>query len=794
MGWGAKHKRSTTQLPAELSGELGLDEPSFDADDADGGARSRTAAPSRKQRRKEERLAKKQRQRHGGVPEVAMAAAPPLPPKKRKRKRSERRSTSEAGGGAGRAVVRAPTAFEEMLVERGLVKGKGGREAADAMDDQIEELERKLGLRKGNKARAEVRLQRELEADGLGALARVGVARTAAKGEAKVDESSEDEALLDEEYGDGMGESMDDDELGDEEEGEEEDDEETDVEPAQPPPRKRAVRDLYGQGASSGGEAGGAHEPTTPRAVVAATAEGGGGKYVPPALRAAKAGEAAALSEAVRRRLRGLLNRLSEHNLVAVSGEMAELFAASSSRELGAELTKAVLASSLSDTQILAPLVLLNAALLRALSIRLGPQLLYFFVEAVVLAFEKELRKARTAGSQQHHACGNAALFLAQLYNLRSVHCALIFDLVRMLVDGFGEAELEILTTLLRTVGGQLRADDATALKEIVLQVQAKSATSEGGQSARARVFVSMLVELKNNKHKARDEADGPLARMQKTLRQMAATSGGTEPPPFNVRWAELVEADVTGRWWIVGSAWAGRSTGKSDGAKRSSAERDNEGAASKEETLLELARAQRMNTDVRRSIFVAIMGSEDYVDAHDRISKLRLKKGQQPEIVRVLFECCGQEGIFNRFYALLAARLCTSHREVKFTMQFAFWDEFKSLAEISLHRAANVAKLLAHMLSRDALSISLLKVVKWHRMSERMLFFWQVFFVELLSEPAANVLKVVVPCTLPENAELRDGIQLFSARHLKPLIESKHASLVSALRMVDKVLDGDRS
>ena len=113
-------------------------------------------------------------------------------------------------------------------------------------------------------------------------------------------------------------------------------------------------------------------------------------------------------------------------------------------------------------------------------------------------------------------------------------------------------------------------------------------------------------------------------------------------------------------------------------------------------------------------------------MDAHERLTKLRPKKGQQPEIVRVLFECCGQEGVFNRFYALLAARLCASHREIKFNMQFAFWDEFKALGEMSLHRTANTAKLLAHVLARDALPIGLLKVIKWHMMSQRMLFFWQ--------------------------------------------------------------------
>ena len=81
------------------------------------------------------------------------------------------------------------------------------------------------------------------------------------------------------------------------------------------------------------------------------------------------------------------------------------------------------------------------------------------------------------------------------------------------------------------------------------------------------------------------------------------------------------------------------------------------------------------------------MMGADDYVDAHERLTKLRLKKGQQPDVVRVLLECCGQEGVFNRFYALLAARLCSSHREIKFTLHYSFWDEFKALPELTLHR-----------------------------------------------------------------------------------------------------------
>ena len=77
------------------------------------------------------------------------------------------------------------------------------------------------------------------------------------------------------------------------------------------------------------------------------------------------------------------------------------------------------------------------------------------------------------------------------------------------------------------------------------------------------------------------------------------------------------------------------------------------------DQALLNLARKQGMNTEVRRSIFVVLMTSEvcptcpttcptvidqfqDYVHACDRLNALRLTSVQQREFVRVALHCCG--------------------------------------------------------------------------------------------------------------------------------------------------------
>ena len=109
------------------------------------------------------------------------------------------------------------------------------------------------------------------------------------------------------------------------------------------------------------------------------------------------------------------------------------------SRLLCAALAKAVLHACLSETQVLGPLVLLHAALLRALSIRAGSNVLTTFVEHAVCACDTAHAQAKAANAASEHACANAALLLGHLYNFGAVHANLIYDLVRRLVDGFGE-------------------------------------------------------------------------------------------------------------------------------------------------------------------------------------------------------------------------------------------------------------------------------------------------------------------------------------------------------------------
>ncbi|KAJ1676409.1 suppressor of glycerol defect, partial [Spiromyces aspiralis] len=149
------------------------------------------------------------------------------------------------------------------------------------------------------------------------------------------------------------------------------------------------------------------------------------------------------------------------------------------------------------------------------------------------------------------------------------------------------------------------------------------------------------------------------------------------------------------------------------------------------------------MNTDIRKSIFVTIMSSEDYIDAFERLMRLGLKEVQQREIIRVLIHCCGQVGravevpekVYNPFYTLIAHKLCAYDYSFRITLQYALWDFMRELGEfdvgglgrisakvdeddltagsrkkVPLRRIANLARLYSWLIAKASLSLTVLK------------------------------------------------------------------------------------
>lgn len=181
----------------------------------------------------------------------------------------------------------------------------------------------------------------------------------------------------------------------------------------------------------------------------------------------------------------------------------------------------------------------------------------------------------------------------------------------------------------------------------------------------------------------------------------------------------DLLQSDTRGKWWLVGAGWQGNPLLEVKPVEREK----------NEDSLLEMAREQGMNTDVRRSIFVILMTSEvrytrtingvllmaytddqDFVHACDRMSALKYTETQQREFVRVTLHCCNLEKTYNPYYTLVLNHLCAESYSHRFTLQYALWDLLRQNA------GDNVAKAMAYIIARGSMDLTVFKVCfSWH-------------------------------------------------------------------------------
>ncbi|GAA5963013.1 hypothetical protein JCM8115_002588 [Rhodotorula mucilaginosa] len=514
------------------------------------------------------------------------------------------------------------------------------------------------------------------------------------------------------------------------------------------------------------------------------TAKPAAGSYVPPHLRKQAAASVSAKPAAgenappppapaleappedprLRRQINGQLNKLSTSNMSAIVDQLLSIYS-SNPRAVVSTTMISLLLGIISDRDNLGDqLVVTYAALVAALFRTVGIEFPAGVVARSVELFDAAFKKHKDAiasgtstldddgeegfeGRPGSKECLNLVSFIAELYNFQVVHCGLVYDFVRLLIEsGLGELEVELLSRIVKRSGQQLRSDDPSALKDIIALVKQKmQGVDPQTMNSRTRFMVEQLTNLRNNKLK-QPGADGSLdlytgpRKYLIGLNKRRAT--GAAPEPLRVTLDEIRSSTTRGKWWLVGAAWAGdplaeetESSGQALQFQTKEAQGDKE--------LAKLARAQGMNTDIRKGIFNVIMTSEDYVDACDRLLQLGLTDVQQREIARVLLQCCGNEKVYNPYYTLVAHRLCTKSHSFQITLQYLLWDFFRDLGEksvggeelvksmqdsrdggagssVSTRRLANLAKLYAWCISKDALSITILKPVPFASMQEQ--------------------------------------------------------------------------
>lgn len=86
--------------------------------------------------------------------------------------------------------------------------------------------------------------------------------------------------------------------------------------------------------------------------------------------------------------------------------------------------------------------------------------------------------------------------------------------------------------------------------------------------------------------------------------------------------WVRLLDPAKKGQWWLPGAPLDGVEKLGNMVAEVAGAM---DAGAAEADRMLQLAASQRMNTDARRAIFFIIMSADDYIDAFEKILRLKL-------------------------------------------------------------------------------------------------------------------------------------------------------------------------
>ncbi|THH07376.1 hypothetical protein EW145_g3425 [Phellinidium pouzarii] len=542
-------------------------------------------------------------------------------------------------------------------------------------------------------------------------------------------------------------------------------------------------------------------------------ADGGlASKYVPPHLRKGSNSRSTEVDVKLARVLKGLLNRLSEQNIDSMLNEIEELYRSHRRNgkfltsslllwylskifaDITSTLTSLIIEGTRSHSILLDSYVALHAGLVACLHKIIGVELAAYFVQSVVVTFENyyaNLSGINVVPDSSKNdeppgkECSNLLVLLSDLYNYHVISCTLIYDIIRLILEGdLSELDVELILKLARGSGSQLRQDDPSALKDIIQVIQSKLGDQSHANS-RTRFMVETLINLKNNKLKKHTAAAQGGGDSKERITKFVAGIGKKyhvhAHEPLQISLDDLHQADSKGKWWLVGAAWGGDPL-LDQQTPRLQVSSD---SADTENSLLKLARKQGMNTDVRRSVFVVLMSSDDYVDACDRLAQLNLTEVQQREIVRVLLHCCGNEKAYNPYYTLIGQYLCRQSHSHRVTLQYCFWDFLRSLGEanvggaemtkgfeeghdgsqafdldrVSSTRMTNIARTYAWWIAKDSIAITVLKTLDFVILKSKTKMFLRQLFTHLFFSTQDPSLVPNLSCSVNDaNFARRDG------------------------------------
>lgn len=479
-------------------------------------------------------------------------------------------------------------------------------------------------------------------------------------------------------------------------------------------------------------------------------------KYVPPSRRNAPVSEAENIIQ-LRKQVRGLINRLTDANILSIVRSIEELYQKNARGDVTEVVIETILIQICQPESLPDQFFILTAGFAAAIYKIIGSSFGSDLLRRVAEEFRSEYSKAQShsqdaqAGSNKQ--ASNLFIFISQLYVFEVVTCKIVFDYMERLLVDLTEFNVELLLRIYRTSGQLLRRDDPLALKHVASSLNKSLSSMEGRDvSVRTAFMVQAINDLQKKKTKGQAASQSVISehgqRMKKRLGELKSQSrrlGGRAPMGMTLN--DLETADTRGKWWLVGASVPAVPSKAVEKEEREARElvqsSDSEDMDFIFPNFPEKARGQGLITTTQIAMFTALMTATDAEHGYRQFLNLKLRKDDRLEIAKVLVQCVGSEASYNEYYSMVAVQAC-SNRRVSFALKTRLWQIFRGLGESffgeddddektadgerfrDADRVSQVARFYADLVSERALDIAMLKPLDLPRLND-----WSALFVE---------------------------------------------------------------
>ncbi|PHH79419.1 hypothetical protein CDD80_4872 [Ophiocordyceps camponoti-rufipedis] len=615
--------------------------------------------------------------------------------KRKNRSNDEKLRVVEDDGNEDLSVDGPDTDQDEPEQKTRISRATRQRLAQD--DAEIQDLERKLGIKKGRKA-----LPRAFRDDGLDEL--LGDASETEDEPKKRKHEYEDWLASKRSKGPGATALSDDDSFADfdgSSEGDDPDEDEATEACAQPPKRENPY--------------------------VAPISGGTVAKYIPPSRRTTST-STDETKDRLRKLIQGQINRLTDSNMLSIVQAIEDIYQRNARGDVTELLTDSIMAQVNKAESLPDQFFVLTGGFCAAVYKVIGSSFGSHLIRRVIIdlndAYDKVMQEMGKQPVQSKEA-NNLVTFLTQLYVFQVVGCKIIFDYMERLLSALSELNIELLLRVCRMAGRMLRRDDPLSLKHVSEMVN-KSVSSHGqpSLSVRTKFMIEVINDLKNSKPKSKglDSAvvSDHVLRMRKRLGDLKSQPRRLDGlTPMGMGLVDVEKAGAHGQWWLVVAIFTALMTAN-DGEQ---GYRQFVNLRLKKDEHLEIAR-----------VLVQCVGSEaEYNAYYGQVGSLACANGK----VRFAF----QDRLWKLFRSLGEALFGEEADEEETAESERMRDE---------RRASHVARFYASLVADGALAITVLKPLNLPELGRAASSFVERFVVCLLqackgkeSKESANVERV---------------------------------------------------